>query len=173
MFLDADFLAKGDVTQLFTSLENVTPEWSVAAVIRTQERKFENAAMMMFNNEHPDNEILTPEYVETAKQLLTLGWTRSLYPLDPMWHHLVLYEPPMNHSILDHYTAGIPMYPETYGCEGTGNFEAAIRGATYLGNWQEIMGPSVHVQVVKDWHDGRKRNDPQAFVDPTAGRYST
>ena len=64
LFLDIDFLALGDVAELFALNDE-----RYAAMVSKNPKKFEWASMIMFNCGHPANRILTPDFVDDAKAL--------------------------------------------------------------------------------------------------------
>ena len=72
LFLDIDFLALGDVAELFALTDD-----RYAAMVSKNPKKFEWASMIMFNCGHPANRILTPDYVDDPKRCVsphTMDW---------------------------------------------------------------------------------------------------
>jgi hypothetical protein len=57
LFLDIDFLALGDVAELFALGDE-----RYAAMVSKNPKKFEWASMILFNCGHPANKVLTPDY---------------------------------------------------------------------------------------------------------------
>ena len=147
LFMDGDFFCRADVAEVFDYAQCDPVECAVWTVPKKE--RFEQGAFLLFNCGHPDNRILTPEYVETTKTgLLVLKWTNAIGHLPAEWHHLVLYDKPNPAAKMVHFTAGIPAFPEVHGCEFTPEYTMALRSAVSVGNWNEIMGPSVHVEKV-------------------------
>ena len=154
LFMDSDFFCRADIAEVFDLAENDAefaraegcPPYAVWTVPKKE--RFEQGAFLLFDCGHSDSQKLTPEYVETAGGLLVLKWTDKIGHLPPEWHHLVLYDEPNPAAKMVHFTAGIPAFPETHGCEFTVEYTMALRSAFALGHWSEIMGPSVHVEKV-------------------------
>src|SRR5262249_5494219 len=118
-----------------------------AIMVSKNRLKFEWASVMLFNCSHPDNRVLTPEYVETAKDILALPWTDKIGDLPGEWNHLVMYDEPKSAKLV-HYTAGIPCFPETrdlgYGAEWMSELKTAMAAKS----WQTLMAKSVHAAPV-------------------------
>lgn len=149
LFLDADMLMLGDVDDLFKLAD---PRYAVMTVPKDGEQKFERAAMMLFNCAHPDCAQLTPAFIEEAPKLHGLGWTENIGWLPADWHHTVLYdETPEEQPKLIHFTAGIPVHQEVYGCPFTAHYQAYLRAMIETRPWSQVMGPSVHVRKVMEW----------------------
>jgi lipopolysaccharide biosynthesis glycosyltransferase len=139
LFVDADVLCIADPAEL---LAQADPTKAVMAVNTKPE--FERAAVMLFNCEHPDNQILTPDYIETANGLHQLRWTQNIGWLDKRWNHLVGYDAPRNDPAIIHYTMGVPCWPETSDCEHSDLWWLCHKGLNTAQDWAEIMGNSVH-----------------------------
>ena len=123
LFMDSDIIVTGDIKEIFDAATGNHPIWCVH-----HKKRFEWASVMMFDCGHPGNACLTPEYVKkNYKQLPNLGWFTepNLLPTDrptigelpKEWNHLVLYDKPRADPKLIHFTAGIPVWNETLGCE--------------------------------------------------------
>ena len=77
LFVDIDFLALGDVAELFALTDD-----RYAAMVSKNPKKFEWASMIMFNCAHPANRVLTPDYVDDPKRSVNphvMDW------LSPNW----------------------------------------------------------------------------------------
>lgn len=151
LFLDIDMVVLGDISELFKMKDD---KYAVMAV--TGDHRFEWASFMLFNCGHPDNKKLTPEYIEKTDGLHALKWTENIGSLPKEWNHIVLYDKPRKDAKLVHYTCGIPVFPETEGCE---YMEEWVRDAQEMAssqNWASLMGSSVHVKRLMDFQ--RKRH---------------
>ena len=163
LFLDIDFLALGDVAQLFALADD-----RYAAMVSKNEKKFEWASMIMFNCGHPANKVLTPDYVEDPKRCVaphTMDWlTPDLVGGVPgHWNHLVGYDAPRADAKLVHYTQGMPIYEETSGSEYREEWMAEHKACNATSPWQQLMARSVHAGRTAD---GRivARLHPQAVA---------
>lgn len=139
LFVDGDVVCLQDPAALF-ALGN--PDCAVMAVDTS--KAFERAAVMLFNCEHPDNRVLTPQYVESANGMHQLRWTDKIGWLDPKWNHLVGYDPPSQAPGIVHYTMGVPCWPETSDCEHADLWYLVHKAMNSAQSWQEIMGNSIH-----------------------------
>jgi lipopolysaccharide biosynthesis glycosyltransferase len=134
IFCDCDFLFLDDIGELFRSVD---PSKAVSVVKHPQyvplsEIKMDGieqhsmrrknwASLMVFNNEHPSNRILTPEYVNTimpGRKLHQFHWLADyeIGSLSLDWNTLDGYYELDNPRAI-HYTEGGPWfdnYKETY-----------------------------------------------------------
>ena len=143
LFMDADMLVLDDIDKLFALRDE-----SKAVMVVKNKLAFEWGSLMLFNCSHPDNHILTPEYIETAKGLHQCQWTDNVGELPGEWNHLVGYDPPRKDAKGIHYTQGIPFFPETVDCEYSSQWNNELRVAASSRPWAEVMGPSVHAKPV-------------------------
>ena len=147
LFLDADMIVLDDPCKLF-ALQN--PDFDLMVV--KNGLKFEWASLMLFNNEKC--QALTPDFVAGASGLHGIGWTENVGELPAEWNHCVGYDEPRRDAKLAHYTQGIPLWPETHGCEYTDSWEQMARASMSAGSWAAIMGNSVHAAPVKQRLNG-------------------
>ena len=156
LFMDSDVIVRGDIKELFDAATGDHPIWTVH-----HRKRFEWPSVIMFDCGHLRNSCLTPEYVAKChKQLPNLGWFGAVDDLPASrpwigvlpseWNHLVLYDPPRDDAKLIHFTAGIPVWPETEGCEHTETWREEAKIAMATIGWQELMGNSVHVPVIRE-----------------------
>lgn len=151
LFLDADMLVNRDIAELFDLAHD-----QYAVMVADLEAKFERASLMLFNCGHEDNRVLTPEYVQTTDTALhKIGWTGNVGFLPSAWNHCVFYDEPREDVNLVHYTAGVPAFPEVRGCEHTDKWMSCAQEAMSAIPWVKLMGRSVHVQKVKEWHEAK------------------
>jgi hypothetical protein len=96
IFLDADIILQHDIHELVDLVKNLNQDGVAPAVSVVKcLQKFEWASMMVFNCEHPDNAVLTPEYIEkTTDKLHAISWTESIGEIPSQWNHLVGYDKP-------------------------------------------------------------------------------
>jgi hypothetical protein len=141
LFLDTDMLVLGDIVELFARTDDN------AVMVAKNRLKYEWASVMLFNCGHPDNRVLTPEFIQTADKLHFMSWTDRVGDLPPEWNHLVMYDEPKPAKLV-HFTAGIPCFPETkdlgYGPEWMNELKAAMAAKS----WSTLMANSVHAQPV-------------------------
>lgn len=139
LFVDADVVCLQDPNDLFEEYDA-----SKAVMVVDAAKQFERAAVMLFNCEHPDNQILTPQYVETANGLHQIRWTQNVGWLDRKWNHLVGYDQPNSAPGIVHYTMGVPCWPQTADCEHSDLWYLVHKAMNSAQSWEEIMGNSVH-----------------------------
>lgn len=146
IFMDADIIVRGDVCEL----DGLLPEDSDLGVVKAK-LKFEWPSVMVFNNTLCKT--LTPEFINdatTSPQGLT--WAKKITELPPEWNHCVGYDKPLSGAKLVHYTAGIPCFPETVGCEYAKEWQDELNACTSSVPWEDLMGRSVHAEMVKSGH---------------------
>ena len=142
IFMDADMLLVSDICELLDEVHND----NAVSVVRALEL-YEQTSFMIFNCEHPDNKVLTPDFVqETEISLHGLEWVSkgSVGDLQPKWNQLVGYQEINTDQGNLHFTMGIPAFPETSTSEGTNIWRQIAKQATSVTSWSEIMGTSVH-----------------------------
>jgi hypothetical protein len=162
LYLDIDMLVLADIAELFGLMDD-------SAVMVSQNRlKYEWASVMLFNCAHPDNRVLTPEYVSAANKLHSISWTRNVGRLPGEWNHLVMYDPPAPAKLV-HFTAGIPAYPETRELGYAKEWQADATRATSAKSWEVIMGPSIHAAHVKEFLQGRREGRSADELLPVDG----
>ena len=135
LFLDADMLCLGDIADLFDLADG-----SAVQVVKNK-RHFEWPSMMLFNC--GKLKTLTPEYVQSDEKLFALNWAQEIGELPPWWNHLVGYDPPQNAQLV-HFTKGIPVWPETEGCEYADRWHYDRKAMMSTCGFQELMGNSRH-----------------------------
>lgn len=143
LFLDADMLCLGDISEL----EGYAYQAAVSVVKNPQ--RFEWPSLMVFNCAHPDNQLLTPEYINSPDSKPNkLDWT-PIGELPAEWNHCVGYDAPNPKAKLAHFTCGIPCFNETKDCEFSKEWnDEAYRSVSSV-SWNELMGNSVHAPRVK------------------------
>ena len=147
LFLDADILAQGDIADLW---DLAGTDMGKAVWVRQGPMKFEWASVMLFDCDHGDNRILTPEYIETAKGLHGIEWTKNIGELPQEWNHLVGYDAPIENPKFLHYTQGVPVWKETLGGGYANEWRTDLKVSTFSKPWEELMGKSVHAAPVRD-----------------------
>ncbi len=144
VFFDADMLCLGDVAELLALADPAAPVSVVDTGI-----KFERPSLMVFNNALC--KMLTPENIE-AQPVNALAWSQPLGLLPAEWNHLVGYNKPRTDAKLVHFTAGIPCWPETRGCEYSQEWLNELQAGNSTVPWAELMGGSVHAKMVQSGH---------------------
>jgi hypothetical protein len=144
IFMDADILVLGDVYDL------AKQGGKHPVTVQKGLQRFEWPSVMVFNNERCQE--LTPEYINNPNsEPQALGWAGSIGSLPAEWNHCVGYDKPAPAKLV-HYTAGIPCWPETDGCEYSKEWHEELKDATSTVSWDELMGNSVHADMVKSGH---------------------
>ena len=150
LFLDIDFLALGDVAELFALADD-----RYGAMVSKNPKRFEWASLILFNCGHPENRVLTPEYVDDADRCRsphTMDWLApdQVGALPSEWNHLVGYDAPRDDAKFIHFTQGMPIYEETVGCEYRDQWLAEHKAANSARKWSELMARSVHAGKTAD-----------------------
>lgn len=141
VFLDADMLCLGDISELLVLGSNNADAVSVVK----NERRFEWPSLMVFNNEKC--KVLTPEYVDNEKNsLYDFAWAESVGALPSEWNHLEGYDAPNPNPKLVHYTMGVSCWPQTEKSEHADLWKKELRAANSTVSFEALMGKSVHVQ---------------------------
>lgn len=145
LFLDVDIMVRGDLNDLWRRIDD---RYAVMAVNHEGALKFERASVMLFNCRKCTQ--LTPQYVETANDLHTLGWCKpeEIGALPKEYNHLVGYDLPNSDAKIAHFTQGTPIYPEVSGCEFSDEWTKTAHQAVSTLNWTQLMGTSVHARPV-------------------------
>jgi lipopolysaccharide biosynthesis glycosyltransferase len=145
IFMDSDVLVRGDVAELlaYPLMEPKTPVFAVKG-----QKKFEWASVMVFNN--PLCQMLTPLVVEKPHlNPLTFYWAHTVGELPTAWNHLVGYDASNPDAKLVHFTAGIPIWPETNGCEHSAEWHSTAKASMGSVSYEALMGRSVHNVAIK------------------------
>ena len=145
LFLDLDMLVLDDISKLFALADE-----KYAVLVSKNEYRFEWASAILYNCGHPANQILTPEYIETARKLHGIEWCAPelVGDLPREWNHLVGYDPKRPDAKLVHYTQGIPAFPETKTSEYSEEWHQELKICNSAMSWETLMGGSVHATVV-------------------------
>lgn len=145
LFLDIDMLLVDDIAKLFALADD-----RYTVMVSKNEQRFEWASAMLFNC--AKCKILTPDYIENpyTANLHSIGWAKEeeVGSLPPEWNHLVGYDKPRDDAKLIHFTQGVPVWPETQGCEYTKEWFNEVAFAYSAMPWATLMGDSVHATVV-------------------------
>ncbi len=151
LFLDADMFLVSDIcemTQYFNDDHAISVVRSIA--------QFEQSSVMLFNNAHPKNRALTPDFIQnTEGNLHSLCWLddHDIGEMDGKWNQLVGYQDCQGKTGNLHFTMGVPAFPETSTSEfGQIWTDCAKRAIGVTKSWGEIMGPSVHSVQINGHH---------------------
>ena len=151
LFLDADMFLVSDICEM-TRYFNEDHAISVVRSIA----QFEQSSVMLFNNVHPKNRTLTPDFIQnTEENLHGLCWLdeADIGEMDGKWNQLVGYQDCQGMSGNLHFTMGVPAFPETSTSEfGQLWTDCAKRAIGVTKSWGEIMGPSVHSVQINGHH---------------------
>ncbi len=140
LFLDADMIVRGDIAELFDLYDDL----HTVQVVKNK-RQFEWPSLMLFNCEKSWR--LTTEYVATQNPF-AFEWAESIGDLPAEWNHCIGYDEPKEAKLL-HYTTGIPIFEEVQKFGYQKEWKEAHKYANSSASWQELMGNSVHAEVVK------------------------
>lgn len=102
LFYDCDMLALDDLNKILTEFDPTKavmvvqhehkPNYGLKmdGVIQTTYPRKNWSSCMLFNTDHPDCEVLTPQYVSTqpGRSLHRFEWTENVGELDPKWNYL-------------------------------------------------------------------------------------
>lgn len=139
LFADADMLVQGDIAELFALKDE-----SAVQVMKHQKR-FEWPSLMLFDCAKCTR--LTPEYIDGQTIPQNMDWADTIGDLPKEWNHCVGYaEKPEQTPKLIHYTKGIPVWPETKGCDYSDLWWKELEYCNSTVSHDELMGGSVHVQ---------------------------
>ena len=151
LFLDADMFLVSDIcemTRYFNDKHAISVVRSIA--------QFEQSSVMLFNNAHPKNRSLTPDFIQnTQENMHGLCWLdeADIGEMDSKWNQLVGYQECQEMSGNLHFTMGVPAFPETSTSEfGQMWTDCAKRAIGVTKSWGEIMGPSVHSVQINGHH---------------------
>ena len=150
LFVDADFVFRGDVAELpwgQSAAVSVVPHETVEKAGQLVSVGFERNALMLFNCSKCTK--LTPEWIEdpknTPNRLAEWAGDDIAY-LPKCWNHLVGYDVPDPEAKGIHFTMGIPCFPETQNDEHGDAWRTAHKQMNATVPWKEIMGRSVHAR---------------------------
>lgn len=133
-------LVLGDISELFDLAD---PQYAVQVV--KNKRRFEWPSLMLFNCEKC--KALTLGYVE-KENLFDFAWAESIGDLPAEWNHCIGYDEPKQAKLL-HYTTGIPIFEQTKKFGYVEEWKEVHQYANGTVSWEELMGNSVHAEVVK------------------------
>ena len=149
LFLDADMFLVSDICELMHYFDDD----HAVSVVRSI-AQFEQSSVMLFNNQHPKNRTLTPEYIQnTDENLHGLCWLgdAEVGDMDNKWNQLVGYQRCQGMDGNLHFTMGVPAFPETSTSEfGQIWTDCAKRAVGVTKTWASIMGSSVHAVRIND-----------------------
>jgi lipopolysaccharide biosynthesis glycosyltransferase len=152
LFTDCDVLFRADVNDLFDGLDPAKALYCVQhdydpvetakmdGQIQTRYARKNWTSVMAINCDHPANEALTVEMINTlpGRDLHRLCWLddADIGALDPAWNHLVGVNQPNPDAKIVHFTLGTPNMPECWDCEFAAEWQAELirpTGATPQG----------------------------------------
>jgi lipopolysaccharide biosynthesis glycosyltransferase len=141
-FFDADMLVQGDVAELFSLID---PQCGVS--VAKDKPRFEWPSLMLFNNANCRR--LSLAMIEKRVPQHLEEWSDyGIGTLPPEWNYCVGYNHEAIEPKLIHYTAGIPIWPETKDCKFSDLWHACHKKMNASVSYQSLMGGSVHVQKV-------------------------
>lgn len=142
LFIDCDFLALGNVQRIFDEAD----ETKAVSVVKHDHQPSEAVKMdnqiqtryarknwsscMLFNCDHPSNENLTVEMVNTlpGRDLHRFCWLEDdeIGELDPKWNYLVGHTKMNDRPVFVHHTDGVPFMP-------------GYEDAEYSDEWRDVL----------------------------------
>lgn len=134
LFIDGDMIVTDDIQKLFELADDTKAVQVVKHDYKTKfPIKYLNqvngdyprknwTSVMMFNNAHPDNKKLTPEYISKAsgKELHRIEWTDEIGEIPVEWNWLADEYGENPEAKLIHYTTGTPCFHD-YACTPMAN----------------------------------------------------
>lgn len=142
VFMDCDMLVRANMVRLF---EECDPEKAVMVVkhdhnpvetvkmdgqIQTRYSRKNWSSVCAFNIDHPSNEALTPELVNSVpgRDLHGFCWLKDdeIGEIDPSWNYLVGHTKNVPTPRIVHFTDGIPTMPGYEECEYAGEWEKEL-----------------------------------------------
>ncbi len=141
LYLDPNVMVLGDLGELFDMADSSRSMYVHPDTSRD---------IILFNCAHPDNRILTPEFIKAAEGSHE---SHCVGMLPSEWCHQVGYDNPRDDAKIVHFVQGIPAFPETNGCEYSQVWWAMHSAANGSQPWAQIMADGPHTQELPD---GRK-----------------
>lgn len=145
LFLDADMVVDYDITDLIAQCNYAT-----GVAVNKLLVPMEQPSAMLFNNAQCTR--LTPEYITNGVPQRLADWSEGgVGAFDPAWNHVVGYSQPLPNAAnpkLIHYTAGIPIWPETRDSEFADVWRKYHAGMNASVGYHALMGNSVHHKKV-------------------------
>lgn len=148
LFMDSDIVCLCDVAELFAFAD---PDKAVSVVQHEGRLAFERASLMLFNNALCTQ--LTPERIQQdPSSLPAFTWCApdEIGSIPRKYNFLVEYEKPYEtgRPSIIHYTAGIPAWPETRGCDYAKEWLDEYNDMRSIVPWSSLMANSVHAKHV-------------------------
>jgi lipopolysaccharide biosynthesis glycosyltransferase len=128
IFLDGDMIVKDDIAELwaerdfYKAVQVVKHDYKTKYPVKYLGNKNEDypkknqSSVILWNCNHFHNRLLTPNYVEkaTGSHLHQFKWLDDeiIGELPKEWNKLVLEEEPNPNAKLEHFSIGIPAFPE-------------------------------------------------------------
>lgn len=145
LFLDADMVVDADIAELFALATSEHHIW-----VNRNLPPFEWPSAMLFNNARCTS--LTPDFIERQVPNKLDTWATSIGSLPVEWNWAVGYsdegalngKPPK----LIHYTAGIPIWPETVKSKFADVWNRYHAGMNASVEYSALMAQSVHHKKV-------------------------
>ena len=89
--------------------------------VQTKYKRKNWSSVILWNCAHPDNKILTPDYVNSAEGLELHQFSflkyKDIGEIPSSWNHLVGYDKMDGNAKLIHYTEGGPYFSEYKNCD--------------------------------------------------------
>lgn len=141
LFLDSDMLVMGDVTELFSLMD----ERQSVMVVKNKMR-FEWPSLMLFNC--AKCKVLTPAFVQDYPSPQDFNWASgAVGELPADWNHCVNYDAP-GPAKLAHFTQGMPIWFETQDSEYAKEWMDEMKDMERICSWRDLMAASVHAKPV-------------------------
>lgn len=135
-------VVRADIEELFYLADS---QYAVQVV--DTPKKFERPSLMLFNCARCEQ--LTPQWIDDENNHpQALDWGPVGY-LPKEWNNCIGYEPADPEAKIVHYTTGIPVFEEVEGLGHETTWRDELRAATATVPWQDIMGGSVHAEMLR------------------------
>ncbi|QKC67312.1 hypothetical protein EFV37_29260 [Mesorhizobium loti] len=142
LFIDADMLVRRDLLALFKSADSdkavmvvkhdhqPTATTKMDGQAQTRYPRKNWSSVMLFNCDHPANQKLTPELVNSVpgRDLHAFCWLKDeeIGALDPKWNYLVGHSDPAIDPAIVHFTDGTPAMAGYEDCEYADEWRAEL-----------------------------------------------
>jgi hypothetical protein len=102
--------------------------------------RLECCSLILFNNVKCRE--LRPAVIDDmSRDPFGLWWASSVGTLPEEWNHCVGYD--------DHFTQGVPFFPETEGTEYVDEWRSELEASVHAESWESLMGNSVHAKHIR------------------------
>lgn len=141
LFLDADMVVEADIAELFLQIH------TTGVTVCNTKLAFERPSAMLFHCDLCKE--LSPKFIKQGTPQNLESWSEggvSYFPSE--WNYCVGYDHDDNPPKLIHYTAGLPVWPETANCRHAAVWHKYHRAMNSSVLYADLMAQSVHHKKV-------------------------